>query len=165
MISQRQFRVAGRKQNRTSGQGTVAIAPTELDLQNIDAFASKISEAVSVLKQEIAGINDGQLNIVSELYNQKAGILKWLELKMPLIEPFMNDDAVKARRLPDRLAELKEAVSENNALLSRMSVAAGTIVREIEKAQNRHSLNGLYGKSGRRIGADSSRSRALDKEL
>ncbi|MGR3814001.1 MAG: hypothetical protein ACU0AU_07910 [Cognatishimia activa] len=165
MISQRQFRVAGRKQNRTSGQGTMAIAPTELDLQNIDAFASKISEAVSVLKQEIAGINDGQLNIVSELYNQKAGILKWLELKMPLIEPFMNDDAVKARRLPDRLAELKEAVSENNALLSRMSVAAGTIVREIEKAQNRHSLNGLYGKSGRRIGADSSRSRALDKEL
>ncbi|QTN37172.1 hypothetical protein [Cognatishimia activa] len=165
MISQRQFRVAGRKQNRTSGQGTMAIAPTELDLQNIDAFASKISEAVSVLKQEIAGINDGQLNIVSELYNQKAGILKWLELKMPLIEPFMNDDAVKVRRLPDRLAELKEAVSENNALLSRMSVAAGTIVREIEKAQNRHSLNGLYGKSGRRIGADSSRSRALDKEL
>ena len=165
MISQRQFRVAGRKQNRTSGQGTMAIAPTELDLQNIDAFASKISEAVSVLKQEIAGINDGQLNIVSELYNQKAGILKWLELKMPLIEPFMNDDAVKARRLPDRLAELKEAVSENNALLSRMSVAAGTIVREIEKAQNRHSLNGLYGKSGRRIGADDSRSRALDKEL
>ena len=165
MISQRQFRVAGRKQNRTSGQGTVAIAPTELDLQNIDAFASKISEAVSVLKQEIAGINDGQLNIVSELYNQKAGILKWLELKMTLIEPFMNDDAVKARRLPDRLAELKEAVSENNALLSRMSVAAGTIVREIEKAQNRHSLNGLYGKSGRRIGADGSRSRALDKEL
>ncbi|WP_339402830.1 hypothetical protein [Cognatishimia coralii] len=165
MISQRQFRVAGRKQNRTSGQGTMAIAPTELDLQNIDAFASKISEAVSVLKQEIAGINDGQLNIVSELYNKKAGILKWLELKMPLIEPFMNDDAVKARRLPDRLAELKEAVSENNALLSRMSVAAGTIVREIEKAQNRHSLNGLYGKSGRRIGADGSRSRALDKEL
>jgi hypothetical protein len=46
-----------------------------------------------------------------------------------------------------------------------MSVAAGTIVREIEKAQNRHSLNGLYGKSGRRIGADGSRSRALDKEL
>ncbi|NQY61709.1 hypothetical protein [Cognatishimia sp.] len=165
MISQRQFRVAGRNQNRASGQGAMVLAPTDLDLQNIDAFATKITEAVSVLKQEIAGINEGKLNIVSELYNQKAGILKWLELKMPLIEPFMNDDAVKARRLPDRLAELKEAVSENNALLSRMSVAAGTIVREIEKAQNRHSLNGLYGKSGRRIGADGSRSRALDKEL
>ncbi|MCH2250922.1 MAG: hypothetical protein MK042_14125 [Cognatishimia sp.] len=165
MISQRQFRVAGRNQNRGSGQGAVALAPTDLDLHNIDAFATKITEAVSVLKQEIAGINEGKLNIVSELYNQKAGILKWLELKMPLIEPFMNDDAVKARRLPDRLAELKEAVTENNALLSRMSVAAGTIVREIEKAQNRHSLNGLYGKSGRRIGADGSRSRALDKEL
>lgn len=165
MISKRQFRVAGRKQARPMGQGTMALAPTELDLQNIDAFATKITEAVSLLKQEIAGINEGKLNIVSELYNQKAGILKWLELKMPLIEPFMNDDAVKARRLPDRLAELKEAVSENNALLSRMSVAAGTIVREIEKAQQRHSLSGLYGKSGRRIGADSSRSRALDKEL
>lgn len=165
MISKRQFRVAGRKQSRPVGQGAMTLAPTELDIQNIDAFATKITEAVSLLKQEIAGINEGKLNIVSELYNQKAGILKWLELKMPLIEPFMNDDAVKARRLPDRLAELKEAVSENNALLSRMSVAAGTIVREIEKAQQRHSLSGLYGKSGRRIGADSSRSRALDKEL
>ncbi len=165
MISKRQFRVAGRKQPRPVGQGNMTLAPTELDIQNIDAFATKITEAVSLLKQEIAGINEGKLNIVSELHNQKAGILKWLELKMPLIEPFMNDDAVKARRLPDRLAELKEAVSENNALLSRMSVAAGTIVREIEKAQQRHSLSGLYGKSGRRIGADSSRSRALDKEL
>jgi predicted transcriptional regulator len=165
MISQRQFRVAGRKRAQPTGQGAMALAPTELDIQNIDAFATKITEAVSILKQEIAGINEGKLNIVSELYNQKASILKWLELKMPLIEPFMNDDAVKARRLPDRLSELKEAVTENNALLSRMSVAAGTIVREIEKAQNRHSLSGLYGKSGRHIGPDGSRSRALDKEL
>lgn len=165
MISQRQFRMSARKQSRPTGQGAVALGPTDLDIQNIDAFTTKLTEAVSLLKQEIAGINEGKLNIVSELYNQKASILKWLELKMPLVEPFMNDDAVRARRLPDRLAELKDAVSENNALLSRMSVAAGTIVREIEKAQQRHSLSGLYGKSGRRIGADSSRSRTLDKEL
>ena len=165
MISQRQFRMSSRKQAAGSGRGAMALAPTELDIQNIDDFAAKLGEAVSLLKQEIAGINDGNLNIVSELYNQKASILKWLELKMPLVEPFMEDDVVRTRRLPTRLAELKEAVSENNALLSRMSAAAGTVVREIEKAQQRHSLNGLYGKSGRRIGAESGRSRTLDKEL
>lgn len=165
MISQRQFRMSSRKQTAGSGQGAMTLAPTELDIQNIDDFAAKLGEAVSLLKQEIAGINDGNLNIVSELYNQKASILKWLELKMPLVEPFMEDDVVRTRRLPTRLAELKEAVSENNALLSRMSAAAGTVVREIEKAQQRHSLSGLYGKSGRRIGAESGRSRTLDKEL
>lgn len=165
MISQRQFRMSSRKQTAGSGQGAMTLAPTELDIQNIDDFAAKLGEAVSLLKQEIAGINDGNLNIVSELYNQKASILKWLELKMPLVEPFMEDDVVPTRRLPTRLAELKEAVSENNALLSRMSAAAGTVVREIEKAQQRHSLSGLYGKSGRRIGAESGRSRTLDKEL
>ena len=165
MISQRQFRMSSRKQAAGSGQGAMTLAPTELDIQNIDDFAAKLGEAVSLLKQEIAGINDGNLNIVSELYNQKASILKWLELKMPLVEPFMEDDVVRTRRLPTRLAELKEAVSENNALLSRMSAAAGTVVREIEKAQQRHSLSGLYGKSGRRIGAESGRSRTLDKEL
>lgn len=165
MISQRQFRMSSRKQTAGSGQGAMALAPTELDIQNIDDFAAKLGEAVSLLKQEIAGINAGNLNIVSELYNQKASILKWLELKMPLVEPFMEDDVVRTRRLPTRLAELKEAVSENNALLSRMSAAAGTVVREIEKAQQRHSLSGLYGKSGRRIGAESGRSRTLDKEL
>lgn len=166
MISKRQFRMSARKENRVAaGGGAMALRPTDLDIQNIDAFALKLGEAVDLLKQEIAGINDGKLNIVSELYDQKASILKWLELKMPLVEPFMNDDAVKARRLPDRLAELKEAVTENSALLSRMATAAGTIVREIEKAQQRHSLSGLYGKSGRRIGDTSSGTQRLDREF
>lgn len=165
MISQRQFRMSQHREARATAGGVVGLAPTDLDLQNIDAFASKLGEAVILLKQEIAGINEGKLNIVSELYNQKASILKWLELKMPLVEPFINDDSVKARRIPDRLAELKEAVSENNALLSRMSTAAGTILKEIEKAQQRHSLSGLYGKSGRKVGGSDGRSRTLDKEL
>ena len=166
MISQRQFKFAGRKPQATpGGMPQMGLRPTDLDLQNIDAFANKLTEAVSVLRQEIAGINAGELNIVSELYQQKSSILKWLELKMPLVEPFMNDDSVKTRRLPDRLLELKEAVTENNALLSRMSSAAGTIVKEIEKAQNKHSLTGLYGKSGRHLGAQNGRSVRLDKEL
>lgn len=166
MISQRQFKFAGRKPDRAVVAGPqTGPRPTDLDLKNIDAFANKLTEAVSVLRQEIAGINAGELNIVSELYGEKSSILKWLELKMPLVEPFMNDDAVKTRRLPDRLMELKQAVTENNALLSRMSTAAGTIVKEIEKAQNKHSLNGLYGKSGRHLDAQNGRSVRLDKEL
>lgn len=165
MISQRQFRMTDRRKKRDAQQAAIALRPSDLDIKNIDDFATKLAEAVALLKQEIAGINDGKLNIVSELYDQKASILKWLELKMPLVEPFMNDDAVKARRLPDRLAELKEAVTENSALLSRMAGAAGTIVREIEKAQQRHSLNGLYGKSGRRIGDQAGQKKILDREL
>lgn len=159
MIAARQFRLGERQKKGGVGE------PTERDIQNIDDFTGKISEAIDLLRKEINAINEGNLNIVSDLFEDKSNILKWLELKMPLVEPFIRKDAALARKLPDRLDEFKSAVEENSSLLSRMATAAGTVAREIEKATQRHSLNGLYGKSGQKISDPNAPKMTVDREF
>ncbi len=161
MIASRQFRMGERQKSRTGAAGD----PTALDLENIDAFAAKITEAITLLKRETGAIKEGELNIVSEMFEEKSGILKWLELKKPLVEPFLGKDAALARRLPELLEELRKTVTENSAMLSRMADAAGSVAREIEKATQRHSLDGLYGKSGRKVGDQTVSKMTIDREF
>lgn len=161
MIAARQFRIGERKKSRAGGAGD----PTSLDLQNIDAFAAKIQEAIALLRKETDAINQGELGAVSDMFEEKSGILKWLELKRPLIEPFIKKDAALTRRLPELLEELRGAVTENSSLLSRMATAAGSVAREIEKATQRHSLDGLYGKSGQKIGDQTVPNMTIDREF
>lgn len=159
MIAARQFRMTDRR--KAAAQG----APSERDVQNIDDFSAKIADAVTLLRKEITAINEGNLNVVSELFDEKSSMLKWLELRMPLVEPFMKGDVALTRKLPDRLAEFKKVVEENSTLLSRMATAAGTVAREIEKATQRHSLNGLYGKSGQKISDQKIEKLTIDREF
>jgi flagellar biosynthesis/type III secretory pathway chaperone len=161
MIATRQFRMGERQRSRTGA----ADEPTAIDLQNIDAFAAKINETVALLKREIQAINDGDLNVVSEMYEEKSGLLKWLELKRPLIEPFVKKDAAIARRLPELLDELRVTITENSNLLSRMADAAGAVAREIEKATQRHSLDGLYGKSGQKVSDPAVSKMTIDRKF
>ena len=165
MPQKRRFRIGERleaRRNAGQQQGTVLTAE---DAANLDDFAIRVQQANELLREEIAAIGEGRLNVVSELFGRKAEILKSLELKLPLIEPFMTHKGAAERNLPTLLAELKRTVSEDSALLSRMAVAAGTIVREIEKARNRNSLNGNYGKTGEKIGRPSGAQRHLDRKL
>ncbi|MDC0739469.1 flagellar biosynthesis protein FlgI [Cognatishimia sp. SS12] len=150
-----------RRQARTDAGGTL----TERDVENLDAFAVKLDEAVALLQREIEAINSGALSMVSDLYEEKSAILKWLELKMPLVEPFMSTDPAITRKLPEKLQGLKDIVAENSALLSRMAQAAGSVVREIEKATQRHSLNGLYGKSGQKLNDPKVAKMTIDQEF
>lgn len=161
MIAARQFRMGERQKSRGGAVGE----PSALDLQNIDAFAQKITDAIALLKKETGAIKEGELTVVSEMFEEKSGILKWLELKKPLIEPFIKKDAALARRLPELLDELREAVTENSAMLSRMADAAGSVAREIQKATQRHSLDGLYGKSGRKVSEQTPSKMTIDREF
>ncbi|CUI96032.1 hypothetical protein [Cognatishimia activa] len=161
MIATRQFRMSERQRTRIGG----ADDPTTMDLQNIDAFAGKLNEAITLLKKETAAINEGDLNVVSENFDEKSGLLKWLELKRPLVEPFVKKDAARTRRLPELLDELRGAVTENTTLLSRMADAAGSVAREIEKATQRHSLDGLYGKSGQKVNDSATPKMTIDREF
>lgn len=161
MIPPRKFRM----QERRAAAASDPRQPTERDIQNIDAFSLKIAEAIDLLKGEIAAINAGELSIVSETFEKKSEVLKALELKKPLVEPFIGQEASLARKIPDRLAELKQVVTENSELLSRMASAAGAVAREIEKATQKHSLNGLYGKTGKKIENPNTSQMRVDRQF
>lgn len=138
---------------------------TEEDEANISAFTDKVGEAIDLLNQEVAALTEGRFQVVSELFERKASLLKWLELRVPLVEPFLQHEAAKSRGLPERLAELQKAVSDDSAMLQRMATAAGTIVREIRKARERSGLTGLYGKSGQKIGGQEGGRMRIDREF
>lgn len=164
MLRPRKFRFGERIALREVDQ-VKGPALTAEDESNLDAFHLKLQEAIRLLKDEVAAINVGQLGIVNELYEQKARALKWLELKMPLIEPFMSHDGAKKRNIQASLEELKKVAAEDSELLARMSIAARTIVREIEKVSNRNGLSGVYGKSGQKILGPGNPDLRLDREF
>lgn len=164
MLGSKKFRFGERFASKETEQNRVPLL-TEEDETNLEAFHSTLQEAIRLLKDEVAAIKAGQLGIVSEIYEQKARILKWLELKIPLIEPFMPQDGTPNRNIPASLEELKKVAAEDSELLSRMSVAARTIVREIEKVNNRNGLSGVYGKRGQKILGSTNPNMRLDREL
>jgi hypothetical protein len=165
MVRKRKFRIGGRMQARRDAVAGNAPILTEEDEANITAFTDKVGEAIDLLNQEVAALTEGRFQVVSELFERKASLLKWLELRVPLVEPFLQHEAAKSRGLPERLAELQKAVSDDSAMLQRMATAAGTIVREIRKARERSGLTGLYGKSGQKIGGQEGGRMRIDREF
>lgn len=165
MLGRRKFRIGERMEARRTAQAADGLVLTKEDEANIEAFAAKVGEAVALLNQEVAALSEGRFQVVSDLFEEKAALLKWLELRLPLVEPFLSHAAAKSRGLPERMVELQAAVSADSEMLQRMASAAGTIVQEIRKATERHGLNGLYGKSGQKLGAQEGGQMRIDREF
>lgn len=164
-IRKRKTRIGDRLQaRRAAPEGTARIL-TEEDEANIAAFSDKVGEAVTLLNEEVAAVTEGRFQAVSDLFDRKASLLKWLELRLPLVEPFLKHEAAVARGLPERMQELQAAVTADSEMLQRMATAAGTIVREIRKATERNGLSGLYGKSGQKIGGEEGGKLRIDREF
>lgn len=142
-----------------------ALSPTVDDHANLDAFSQTLQDAIDLLHEEVDNINAGRLDVVGELFERKSRLLKWIELKMPVVEPFLTHDAATQRKIPDHLQQLRQAADQNSELLSRMSSAARSIMREIERAVERNGLSGLYGKSGEKLGASASGDTGIDQEF
>lgn len=165
MKTSRKFRIGDRIEARRNAPREEDAALTDEDKANLDSFAAKLAEATSLLRMEIAGITRDNLNVVNDVYEEKAAVLKWLELRMPLVDPFLHHEEARLLDLPGLLAEFQRAAKEDTELLSRMAIAANTIVREYEKASDRNGLSGNYGKSGHKFGAEVDSRIQLDREL
>lgn len=140
-------RIAARQASKNHNTQTM----TEEDQINLDEFGNNLRRVLDVLAAEIAAITQGELEEVSGLYETKARLLKWLELRLPLIEPFAKRDTAQMGDLREDLIKLRTLSTESSELLSRMSVAARAVINEIQKITDRNSLSGLYGKSGQKL--------------
>ncbi|MFC2970553.1 hypothetical protein [Acidimangrovimonas pyrenivorans] len=154
-----------RKRLEARRAGAPAEAMTDEDRQGLAAFESDIVAVTELLQDEIAAIGAGDLDRVGGLYERKAELLKRIELRMPVVELFLRDRLAGDDPLRARFAAFRAAVEEDSALLDRMSQATAEIVREIEKIRDRHSLNGLYGKSGQKLGEEAGAQRQIDKTI
>lgn len=149
MIARKKFRFGERQEAPIEPDALTAL--TARDEANLDAYVDKIKETVTILRQEITAIKNGELEVISNVFDEKSKVLKWLELHTPLVEPFLNHEIAQKSNMKRHLADLKKEIEEDGAMLSRMAVAARTILREVEKINNRNGLGGVYGKSGQKV--------------
>ena len=165
MAGIRKFRFSERRETRNDDTQAPTMQLTSEDEANLEAFSDTLVETLDILNAEITAIGAGNLEAVSELYHRKANLMKWLELKSPLIEPFLTLETDRTKNILDQLQELKTAVAEDSELLSRMSTAARDVVKEIKKANERNGLNGIYGKSGQPLGNLPGGRQRIDREF
>lgn len=157
-------RIAERRARAAAGLGEGPL-PSEEDDRNLASFQEDAREVTALLREEIAAIHAGRLDSVTALFPRKAALLKRIELLMPVVEPFLKEQLRSDRALADRLSEMKAAVREDCELIERMSLALADVIRDIEKIRNRHSLDGIYEKSGRRVTGAAADLRQIDKTI
>ena len=147
MVQQKTFRFG----TRPVAASNEPMSLTDEDAQNLHAYVAKLKETANVLEREVTAIRQGELEAVGALFEEKSSLLKWIELRTPLVEPFLDHELARKLNLKGHLTELKARIEEDGAMLSRISIAARTVLREMEKIRSRNSLGSTYGKSGRRL--------------
>jgi len=165
-VKPRRFRIGERLEvRRKSANGGFNLTLTDEDKENVETFARIVDEATEILNTEIAAIDEGDFDVITERFERKNMVLKSIELQIPLVQPFLDTPYVQSQRLSQRLGALASAAKEGTELLERMAQAARTVATEIRRATERHSLKGLYGKSGRRVGESAEVRLTIDKRL
>lgn len=162
-MDRREMKFTARREARGQAIGDRGL--TDEDRQHIQSYADKLDAAIDLVREEIAAIGKGHLSAVSTMYVKKSELLKWLELRAPVVEPFLNEDIAKDAGLPTKLATFKSVLEEDSELLQRMAGVAASIAREIQKVMNRDSLDGLYGKSGQKLSNAEASKLRLDQKI
>lgn len=121
---------------------------TDEDRDNLDRFQEVLARTLDLLGAENAALGLGDTATVAELYDEKARLLKTLELHQPRVEPFLRDGGEHTASLRDLIRSLADQLQVNGRLLKGMAEASRAIMDEVERARSRQSLHGLYDKTG-----------------
>lgn len=138
---------------------------TEADEENITAFGQLVTGLTDLLERENEALRQGDVDQVVHLFEDKQELLKRLETRQPVIEPFLRESAEITEALRQRIRGLAEQLEVNGTLLSSMAEASQTIRSEVARVRDRHSLKGMYDKSGNSREASTRRTRHLDTNL
>ena len=141
-------RLLARRENQISGHQLVVTAEDE---RNLLEFSHDVASVTQLLQKELAEVVNGELEVVSRLLPEKLKLMNSIELRMPVVEPFLLTGFAQNLQLPKQLVEFKASADKNTAHLERMAQAVGKIVREIRRATERHGLDGLYGMTGQKL--------------
>lgn len=125
---------------------------------------SVVDRLSRVLRDEIAAITGGRLAEVTELYPQKAALLAEVEDAFATPKSLLEDHP-EAAKLRVKLGELRELIAQDHALLEKMTDATSTIIDELDRIRDRHSLSGTYGPDGEKKPKDTSPSQHFDQSL
>lgn len=156
-------RLAARFQERRARAAQGERPPlTQADEDNITQFGQIVEQLTGLLGQENDALREADLSLVALLFEQKQALLKRLETRQPVVEPFLRESAEVTQDLKVRIGKLAEQIETNAVLLSAMAEASRNIRQEVNRVRDRHSLKGMYGKSGQALDGGGSSSKKLD---
>lgn len=125
---------------------------------------SVVERLSRILRDEIAAITAGRLGEVTEIYPQKTALLAEVEKAFATPDPILRDHPQSAE-LRQKLAELRELIAQDHALLEKMATATGAIIDELDRIRDRHSLSGVYGPDGEKKPQKPTKSQHFDQSL
>lgn len=160
MMSRLGLRLRARRQ--VEGE---ASSLTDEDRGNLESFERVLGRTLDLLEAENAALAAGDTAAVAGLYDEKAHLLKTLELHQPRIEPFLREGGEHMVSLRDLIRRLAEQLQINGRLLKGMAEASQAILDEVERARSRHSLHGLYDKTGQLLSNVGLEARDVKKSL
>ena len=121
---------------------------TDEDRENLESFEQVLTRTLDLLAAENDALVAGDIAAVAGLYDDKARLMKTMELHQPRIEPFLRDGGEAVSGLRDLIRQLADQLQVNGRLLKGMAEASRAILGEVERLQSRQSLRGLYDRSG-----------------
>lgn len=160
-------RIAQRFQERRARAALGERPPlTSADEDNLARFAGIVEDLTALLAEENEALRAGDTARVAALFARKTEALHRLEVRQPVVEPFLRDSEEIAASLRGRLRALAAQIQQNAALLQSMSEAAQTIRTEVARVRDRHSLRGMYDKAGQSLDGSAPGSRTgIDSKL
>jgi len=90
MTPRKKFRFGERP--AIDGQSETPMTLTAEDEANLDAYVGKIQETVAILRKESTAINNGELEVISNVFEEKSKVLKWPETRAPLVDASHHND-------------------------------------------------------------------------
>lgn len=135
---------------------------TTADEDNIRSFTNLVVELTALLERENQALNQRDPQAVAHLYEEKQQLLKRLETRQPVIEPFLKESAEVTAQLRGHIRTLSAVLELNAGLLMVMSEASLNIRNEVNRVRDRHSLKGMYDKTGQGIDNSPQRRKAID---
>jgi hypothetical protein len=121
---------------------------TSEDESNIESFEAILTSTLDLLRQENDALQKRDIAKVTSFFEEKARLLETLEIKQPVVEPFLKLDVPAVQQLRALIRELAEQIKLNERMLHGMAQASRTILTEVEHLRTRQSLQGIYTKSG-----------------
>ncbi|MFD2739548.1 hypothetical protein ACFSUD_08215 [Sulfitobacter aestuarii] len=144
-LSRLGMRIRERRQRSDAGEPSL----TGEDEANIAAFEQLVQSTLTLLRAENDALGAGDVDRIAQLFGEKEELMKALEQRQPVIEPFLQDGGDNVSRLRELLGELAAQLTENGRLLRGMAEASSSILGEIEQLRKRESLDGIYDRAGK----------------
>ncbi len=130
-----------------------------------EEYLSDIRLLISLLEREIAIVQEGNLNALSEILPQKAELVGKLETRAAELEALVSLDGEQAGELREVLLELRSLMQRDSKIISRVASSVRDILRDAFGYGERNGPDGLYDSSGRVNASNRTLTERVDRSL